>query len=125
MEGGPPYLGSIYPALSSSPLQQWRLLPNDSLYNQNIRKSFYYERTPSTALCLALVDLMNNLRVEAAYLLDCCHTVSTQLIPDSQGYINVEVDQNFVIGLIQNLLHNAKLRFAEAGDSPGVELCDT
>ena len=27
--------------------------------------------------------------------------------------------------LLQNLLINAKLRFAESGDSPGVELCDT
>ena len=27
--------------------------------------------------------------------------------------------------LIQNLLWNAKLRFAEASDSSGVELCDT
>ncbi len=68
---------------------------------------------------------MNNLKVEAACLLDCCHSVSAQLVPDPHGWINEEVDQNFVIGLIQNLLHHAKLRFAEAGDSPGVELCDT
>ena len=160
--------------LHSFPLRHWRqLLPNDPLYNQNVRREFYYEHTPNTTLCLALADLMGDRRVSAAFLLDCCHTVSAQLVPDSQGRVNEEVDHYFVIGsvavclfvclwiccgfvcgfvclfvclwvylfvffvgifnlpicmshrLLQNLLLNAKLRFEEAGDSPGVELCDT
>ena len=93
-------LGSVYPGLSTSPLHHWKLLPNDPLFNESIRKEFFYERTPNTALCLALVDLMSHMHVAAAYLLDCCHTVSAQLVPDPQGRVNEEVDHYFVIGYV-------------------------
>ena len=87
--------------LHSFPLRHWRqLLPNDPLYNQNVRREFYYEHTPNTTLCLALADLMGDRRVSAAFLLDCCHTVSAQLVPDSQGRVNEEVDHYFVIGSV-------------------------
>ena len=87
--------------LHSFPLRHWRqLLPNDPLYNQNVRREFYYEHTPNTTLCLALADLMGDRRVSAAFLLDCCHTVSAQLVPDSQGRVNEEVDHYFVIGFV-------------------------
>ena len=112
----------------------------------------------------------------AGYLLDCCHSVSLHLVPDTLGRVNREVDHYFVIRwdlslrivfpffsflffsflipfyywcamhvyfhavlmhvvhcccvcvcdrLIQNLLWSAKLRFEEAADSTGVEMCDT
>ena len=98
VDGADP-LDSLHPGLHSSSHRHWRqLLPNDPLYNQNVRKEFYYEHTPNTALCLSLADLMGDRRVSAAFLLDCCHTVSTQLVPDSHGRVNEEVDHYFVIG---------------------------
>lgn len=86
------------PTVHPGPAQYWRLLPGDSLFNQNIRRVFYYEQTPNTALCLALVDLMGDPAMAASYLLDCCHSVSAQLVPDSHGRTNKEVDHYFVIG---------------------------
>ncbi len=74
------------------------LLPKDPMFNQNIRREFYYERAPNTALFLSLVDLIVDKRVAAGFILDCCHTVSGQLVPNSQGLVNEEVDHHFVIG---------------------------
>ncbi len=74
------------------------LLPKDPMFNQNVRKEFYYERAPNTALFLSLVDLIVDKRVAASFILDCCHTVSGQLVPNAQGLVNEEVDHHFVIG---------------------------
>ncbi|CAI8002630.1 Zinc finger FYVE domain-containing protein 26, partial [Geodia barretti] len=116
-------LASVYPALSHN--QRWKLLPNDNAYNNNIRSEFGYEESPNWALCLTLVDLLLSRGMAAACLLDRCQSVSLQLVSDSRDNINREVDQYFVIGVIQNLLWSAKLRFEEATDLSGVEICDT
>ncbi len=77
--------------------QIYKLIPADLMYNQKIRSEFYYERTPNTALCLSLADLLVDKRQAAGMILDCCHSVSAQLVPDSQGRVNEEVDHHFVI----------------------------
>ena len=82
-----------YPYLNPT----YKLLPNDHAYNLNVRGEFYYERTPNTALCLSLADLMTSKRQAAGLILDCCHTVSAQLVPDTQGRVNEEIDHHFVI----------------------------
>ena len=76
----------------------YKLIPNDHLHNGSVRVEFYYERTPNTALCLSLADLMISKRQAAGLVLDCCHTVSAQLVPDLQGRVNEELDHHFVIG---------------------------
>ena len=84
-----------FPPLSPTHLHHWQLIPNDTLYNQNIRKAFYYERTPNTTLFISLLDLLDSKKLAAAFILDCCRTVSVQLMPDSTH--SDEIDHNFVI----------------------------
>lgn len=80
--------------------QSYKLVPNDLMYNQTVRRQFYYERTPNTALCLSLADLLVQKQQAAGVILDCCHTVSAQLVPDTMGRVNEELDHHFVIGCV-------------------------
>jgi hypothetical protein len=89
---------SAFPPLSPTHLHHWVLIPSDPLYNQTIRTAFYYERTPNTTLFLSLLDLIKNKKLAAAFILDCCRTVSLQLMPDST--YSDEIDHNFVIELV-------------------------
>ena len=88
-------LDPAFPPLSPTHLRHWKLIPNDPHYNLTVRKAFYYERTPNTTLFLSLLDLIENKKLAAAFILDCCRTVSMQLMPDSS--YNDEIDHNFVI----------------------------
>ena len=81
----------------SFPPLQSRLVPGDKMANENLRTEFYYERTPNTALCLSLADMLASKELGAQLVLDCCHTVSAKLVPDSQGCVNAELDHHFVI----------------------------
>ena len=76
----------------------WQLISKDSLFNQNLRKEFFYESSPSISLCLSIVDLITNARIGAKFLLHCCHSVSMQLVPDDHGRVNEEIDHYFTIG---------------------------
>ena len=76
----------------------WSLIPNDSLFNQNLRREFFYESSPSISLCLSIIDLISNTQIGARFLLHCCHTVSMQLVPDDHGRVNEEIDHYFTIG---------------------------
>lgn len=87
-----------FPSLSPTHLHHWVLIPSDPHYNQTIRKAFYYERVPNTTLFLSLLDLIKNKKLAAAFILDCCRTVSLQLMPDST--YSDEIDHNFVIELV-------------------------
>lgn len=75
----------------------WRLFPQDPLFNQNLRTEFYYDESPSTPLCLAIVDLIADQKSAAGFILHCCHNVSIQLVPDHQGRVNEEIDHYFTI----------------------------
>ena len=90
---------SSYIQNTSSPLHQnYKLILGDLMSNQSVRSEFYYERTPNTVLCLSLADLLMDKQQAAGLILDCCHTVSAQLVPDSLGRVNAELDHFFVIG---------------------------
>ena len=91
-------LDSAFPQLSPIHFHHWELIPTDPHYNDSIRKVFYYNRTPNTTLFLSLLDLIANKKLAAAFILDCCRTVSLQLMPDSA--YSEEIDHNFVIGLV-------------------------
>ena len=83
-----PYLSSQYP---------WQLLPGDPHYNENLRTEFFYEESPSTTLCMAILDLMSDAKTCANFILHCCHNVSMQLVPDDSGRVNEEIDHYFTI----------------------------
>ncbi len=83
--------------MDNFPPLQSRLEPSDKMANENLRHEFYFERTPNTALCLSLADLLVDKELAAMLILDCCHTVSAKLVPDSQGCVNAELDHHFVI----------------------------
>ena len=57
--------------------------------------------------------------------MDRVDRLSLKIISDASGQLHKEVDYSFVIGIMKQLILNAKLKFAESGDSSGVELCDT
>lgn len=69
----------------------------DPHYNENLRTEFYYDETPNTTLCLAIIDLMSDANVSAGFILHCCHNVSMQLVPDNDGRVNEEIDHYFTI----------------------------
>jgi len=68
------------------------------MFNANVRKEFYYEKAPSTTLFLSMVDLVTDKKLAAEFILDRCHALSLQLVPNAQGMVNKEVDHHFVIG---------------------------
>ena len=86
--------------LTPSPTKHWKLLYNDLLCNQNMRRSFHYKQTPNLSLALAIIDLMASKCGAAAFILDCCLTMSVRILPDSQGCVNAELDHDFVIGYV-------------------------
>lgn len=83
---------------SSSSQCPWSLISNDSLFNQNLRREFFYESSPSISLCLSIIDLISDTQIGARFLLHCCHSVSMQLVPDDHGRVNEEIDHYFTIG---------------------------
>ena len=90
-------LAKLYPGLGLSSQFPWRLISQDAHFNQNLRQEFYYDVSPSTPLCLAIVDLIQDIRLGAGFILHCCHNVSIQLVPDDHGKVNEEIDHYFTI----------------------------
>ena len=85
--------------LFGSPSQYpWHLIPKDTLFNQDLRREFFYDSSPSTSLCLSITDLISDKRIRAKFLLHCCHSVSLHLVPDDHGRVNEELDSYFTIG---------------------------
>ena len=48
-------LGSVYPGLATSPVHHWKLLHKDPLFNDSLRKEFFYERTPALTLSFTVL----------------------------------------------------------------------
>jgi len=97
--GGPE--GEHFGGESFPPIQS-KLVPGDYMANENHRTEFYYERTPNTALCLSLADMLADKELGARLVLDCCHAVSAKLVPDSHGCVNAELDHHFVIKCVES-----------------------
>ena len=82
-------------------------------------------QSPSTELFLSIVDFHSSPGSCAYFIMDRVDKLSQRIISDSSGQLHKEIDYGFVIGLMKQLILNAKLKFAQSGDSSGVELCDT
>ena len=78
------------------------------------RNDFSYENTPSSDLCLTLVDLIVSHAVAAEFLLDCCHSLSLQLVSHSQSQLSREVDHYFIIRSAPVLIRLAPVLFGPA-----------
>ena len=111
-------LDLAFPPQSPTHFHHWVLIPSDPHYNQTIRKAFYYERTPNMTLFLSLLDLIENKKLAAAFILDCCRTVSLQLMPDST--YSDEIDHNFVIELVTVCLSVSKAHIERLSKTTGL-----
>jgi zinc finger FYVE domain-containing protein 26 len=116
---------SFPPSSALAHQQQWQLIPKDPTANQKTRTNFYYEQSPSTELFLSIVEFHSSPGSCAYFIMDRVDKLSLRIISDSSGQLHKEIDYGFVIGLMKQLILNAKLKFAQSGDSSGVELCDT
>lgn len=102
----------------------WKLSLDDE-NNAILREEFFYEQAPSASLCVSILDLHSDNRTCGRLILDLCNSLSQKLVPVAPGVKNEELDHNLVISMIRYLLLNAKFKMIKAGETQGVELCDT
>ncbi|XP_019625924.1 PREDICTED: zinc finger FYVE domain-containing protein 26-like [Branchiostoma belcheri] len=95
----------------------WRLeLEEDR--NTAVREEFYYEQAPNTSLCVSLLNLHSDDQAAGQHMVQLSHSLSLNLnYPD--------VDSSLIISMLRYLLFNAKMKFMKAGESSGIEMCDT
>ncbi|EDO48452.1 predicted protein [Nematostella vectensis] len=122
------FTGSSYAheqeAEDETPEIQWKL-QLDPAANAAVREQFYYEQAPSSSLCMAILDLYSDNSACGRLILELCNTLSQILVPLLPGVRNEELDHNLIISMIRYLLFNAKLKMIKAGETQGLELCDT
>ena len=73
--------------------------------DDEIRLSFRYHQSPSTSLCLSILDLHDNPLECGKYLLSMCDDLSSYL---QKANSQVE-DVGLIINMCKHLLHNAKV----------------
>ncbi|XP_078714419.1 zinc finger FYVE domain-containing protein 26 isoform X2 [Lampetra fluviatilis] len=95
----------------------WSMSLNTST-SQRIREEFYYDQAPSASLCVALLKLHSNVVQCSHQLIEHCRELSLTLNEP-------EVDSVLVIGIMRNLLFNAKMMFSSAGHSQDLGVCDS
>uniref|UniRef100_S4R9W8 Zinc finger FYVE domain-containing protein 26 n=1 Tax=Petromyzon marinus TaxID=7757 RepID=S4R9W8_PETMA len=95
----------------------WSMSLNTST-SQRIREEFYYDQAPSASLCVALLKLHSNTVQCSHQLIEHCRELSLTLNEP-------EVDSVLVIGIMRNLLFNAKMMFSSAGHSQDLGVCDS
>ncbi|XP_064623470.1 zinc finger FYVE domain-containing protein 26-like isoform X2 [Lineus longissimus] len=101
----------------------WKLEMNEEV-DTVTREDFYYEQSPSTSLCISILDLHSNPKVCGEQMLQLCDELSKLLKPIAPGVANPEVDYNFVISMMKYLLINAKLKFLKCNEPQGEGLCE-
>lgn len=74
-------------------------------------------QAPSASLCVALLKLHSNVVQCSHQLIEHCRELSLTLNEP-------EVDSILVIGIMRNLLFNAKMMFSSAGHSQDLGVCD-
>jgi zinc finger FYVE domain-containing protein 26 len=79
------------------PCVPWHLYPEDADLCEEIRKEFSFDQAPSTSLCISILELHSDARQCALSMIELCHRVSMQVVPQNKGIINKEVDHNLVI----------------------------
>eukprot|EP00795_Rhopilema_esculentum_P014543 gene14543-5610_t len=98
---------------------EWQLTVDDKK-NEDIKKSFFFEQAPSASLCVAIVGQYSDEQVVGGMLLKFCNDLSKHMtIKD------LDMDKPMLVGMIEFLLFNAKVKFMKAGAINGVELCDS
>ncbi|CAH1262608.1 ZFYVE26 [Branchiostoma lanceolatum] len=111
---------ALEPDIHQEQLEQqwsWRLeLEEDR--NTAVREEFYYEQAPNTSLCVSLLNLHSDDQAAGQQMVQLSHSLSLNLnYPD--------VDSSLIISMLRYLLFNAKMKFMKAGESSGIEMCDT
>jgi len=102
----------------------WKL-SLDEENNSLLRDEFFYEQAPSASLCVSILDLHSDVKACGMLILDLCNSLSQKLVSVAPGVRNEELDHNLLISMIRYLLFSAKLKMMKAGETQGVELCDT
>lgn len=103
---------------SAAQATEWTALLADEDHYE-LRKNFYYTQAPSTALCMAIVDLYRNPHRCGDTCLYLCSKLSDRLAADPTAH-----DHYFMINSIRRLLYNAKLKYLDCGATSKIELCD-
>eukprot|EP00794_Sanderia_malayensis_P003215 gene3215-3692_t len=104
----------------------WQLT-TDPDKNEEIRNDFYFDQAPSASLCINIIDLYSDAQRSGGMLLKFCNDLSKHLNEKNRSEATSyhDIDNAMVVGMIEFLLFNAKVKFMKAGDIHGVELCDS
>ena len=85
-----------------------------------VKKEFRYLQSPSTSLCLSILDLHDNLFECGKSLLSLCDDLSLYLQNTNQ-----QDDHGLVINMLKHLLQNAKVKLLQNSSSNIISLCDS
>lgn len=88
--------------------------------DEEVRKNFRYSQSPSTSLCLSILDLHDNLLECGKSLLSLCDDLSLYL-----QNANQQEDHALVINMLKHLLQNAKVKLLQNSSSNIISLCDS
>ena len=83
------------------------------------RQLFQYGQAPSTALCIAIIDMTADPARCGDICLHLCSKLSDRLAANPAAY-----DHYFMINSIRRLLYNGKLKFLDCGAMSKIGLCD-
>ncbi|XP_076057498.1 zinc finger FYVE-type containing 26 spastizin [Oratosquilla oratoria] len=98
-------------------------LTQQAEHNSLVRSEFSYDYAPSLSLSLAIFSLHRRPQQAALCILQLCHNLLV-LFSSSISSPNVEVDHTFLLSMVHTLFMAAKLRFANANDSHGINACE-
>lgn len=90
--------------------------------DEEIRASFRYHQSPSTSLCLSILDLHDNPIECGKHLLAMCDELSACL----QTATSQVEDEGLIINMCKYLLHNAKVKLLQnSSTSSIISMCDS
>lgn len=98
-------------------------LSTDPDHNTLVRQEFCYDYAPSLSLCLAILAQHQDHKRAAVCIVKLCHHLFS-LIVSSIKSASPEVDNTFVLSMIQTLLASSKVRFGNIGEHQGIALCE-
>ncbi|XP_063589556.1 uncharacterized protein LOC134766562 [Penaeus indicus] len=98
-------------------------LSTDPDHNALVRQEFCYDYAPSLSLCLAILAQHQDHKRAAVCIVKLCHHLFS-LIVSSIKSASPEVDNTFVLSMIQTLLASSKVRFGNIGEHQGIALCE-
>lgn len=98
--------------------EAWRAVMDDD-DQLATRQLFEYGQAPSTALCIAIIDMTADPARCGDICLHLCSKLSDRLAANPAAY-----DHYFMINSIRRLLYNAKLKFLDCGAMSKIGLCD-